>query len=114
MVLVSCAGTTAVDGKAFTPVAATALPMRMANLPAMPLKKLLLIVLHAHFLNPQNPDSTEFYTKNSTPKAILFPPDLPSENIGKPGAVNPSSAIDGHNDMIRNNLQPLWDSRRRT
>ena len=73
------AGTTAVKGKAFTPVAATAPPMRMANLPAMPLKKLLLIVLHTHSLNPQNPDCTDFIPRIQPQKRYYFRPICRSE-----------------------------------
>lgn len=36
-------------------------------------EELLLIVLHAHSLNPQNPDSTDFISELNPQRDIIFP-----------------------------------------
>jgi hypothetical protein len=103
MVLVSCAGTTAVKGEAFTPVAATAPPMRTANLPAMPLRNCFLSFCIQAPLIPQNPDSTNFTPRFDSNRQIIFARFDALKDEGIQGIL---AGIDGHKGMIRNNLQP--------
>ena len=77
------------------------------------IEKLLFIVPHSRFLDLQNPDCRNFIPRFNSKRDIILP-EVPRRTLGSRGYITLSPALDGHKDMIRNNLQPNWISNLRT